>query len=96
MYREIPSTAIKVEEGKWWNRYSKIIAGKELWFGEIYAEPGYCFYNLEQPENYDEDGNLKDKFELTYLHYMTCICETAEMVNAHTVSVKQEVGFNVA
>lgn len=95
MYREIPKNAKEIEEGKYWNRYKKNIAGRELWFGEIYAKPGYCFYNLEQPENYDEEGNLKDKTELVYLHYMTCICVTEEQVNAHTVSVIQEEDFEV-
>lgn len=37
---------------------------------ELYAENGKCFYDLEIPENYDEEGNLRPENERVYYRYM--------------------------
>jgi hypothetical protein len=79
--KEIPYTAIEVQEGLYFNKLAK--KGCEL-----FAKDGYHFYDIQNTNNYDEDGNLRLEEDI-YCTYMTCLCETAEQVNGHIVSVKK-------
>lgn len=56
---------------------------------ELTAQEGYKFYDLQNSNNYDEDGNLRPLEEIC-CEYMTCLCETKEQVKEHIRSVKIE------
>ena len=94
-YREIPTGATEIQTGLYWYRYSKVIAGNTYWFGELYSEEGYCFYEINQTENYYEDGTMKPADELMYATYMSCAYDTAAEINANIVSVPYEEGYEV-
>lgn len=56
---------------------------------DLTAKDGYWFYDKQNTNNYDEDGNLRPIEEIACT-YMTCLCETAEQVNQHIVSVQKQ------
>lgn len=92
--REIPEGSIEIQEGLYLYEYTKTIGSTEYTFKELYSAEGYCFYQLSQPENYDEDGNLKPANERVYAQYMHCaISATLESINADVVSVPIEAGY---
>lgn len=92
--REIPEGSIEIQEGLYLYEYTKTIGSTEYTFKELYSAEGYCFYQLSQPENYDEDGNLKPASERVYAQYMHCsISATLESINTDVVSVPIEAGY---
>lgn len=96
-YREIPETAVEVQTGLWWDYqpFTSPINGDTVHYGELYASEGYCFYDLNQPENYDEEGNLLPATDLVYAVWCTCLESSAEGINAYIVSVPYQEGYEV-
>ena len=94
-YREIPENAIEVQTGLWWEHRTFTVNGNTYNSGALYSSEGYCFYEINQPENYDEEGNLKPANELVYAIYMTSNFATAEAINAAVVSVPYQPGYEV-
>ena len=86
MLRQIPQGSVEVQEGLFAYLDSFDVNGVVYSRYKIYSEDGYHFYNADQPENYDEDGNLKPYEERVYLQYCATVCTTLEEVNAHFVS----------
>ena len=72
---------IEIQEGLYFRKL-------EIKGCELKAKDGYHFYNLQIPENFDEEGNLVEEKDRVYHTYMTCLCETPEQVNSHIISVK--------
>ena len=94
-YREIPSTAVEVQTGLWADQFT-VSAGSITRTGyKLYSAEGYCFYEIDQPENYDEEGNLKPPAERVYATYMVSAYSTVEQINAAVVSVPYEEGYEV-
>ena len=59
----IPSTAFLYKEGLYIDEVP-VTAGKLNWvMWHLYSAEGYCFYDLQIPENYDEKGNLKPAYD---------------------------------
>ena len=78
--REIPNTAIEIQEGILW---------KPTQYGsEIYAKDGYHFYVVDVPENYDENGNLREEENRSWCTRMSCVWKTIEEVNANIVGAR--------
>ena len=94
-YREIPSDAIEVQVGLYWRTYTFTVLGNTYRGGELFSSEGYCFYDLNQPENYDEEGNLLPAEQRIYATYATCISETADEVNSYIVSVPVQPGYEI-
>lgn len=91
--RVIPEGSIEIQTGIYLHEYTQTISGTEYTFKELYSSEGYCFYWLSNPENYDEDGNLKPANERVYAQYMHCaISATLETINSDVVSVPIEAG----
>jgi hypothetical protein len=90
-YRPIPEGAIEAQTGLW----AKFTPLGTITRCNIYAADGYCFYNLQQAENFDEEGNLLPENERTYALYAIAPFSTVEQVNAIFVSVPYEEGYNV-
>lgn len=93
--REIPSTAIEVQEGLWADLYTYTFLGQTRIRYDLYSEEGYCFYLISDPENYDEDGNLKPASERMYAQFMYSTYTTVDEINADVVSVPVEEGYEI-
>lgn len=89
MLKAIPSGSVEIQTGLWAYLRTYAVSGATRSHYELYSAEGYCFYNLEQPENYDDDGNLKPPAERVYIQYASlAIClDTVEKINAHFISV---------
>lgn len=95
-YRPIPEESVELKEGLWAYLYSYTVGGRPRQRYILYSEEGWCFYQLSQPENYDEEGNLKPANERVYATYMECsILDTLESLNADCVSVPAEDGYEI-
>lgn len=96
MVREIPDGSVEIQEGLYVYDYQGVIGGKSYIFRRLYSAEGYCFYDLEQPENYDEDKNLKPPAERVYLEYSALAVSqsswTHEQLNARYISVSNKGG----
>ena len=93
--REIPAGSVEVQTGLYWYQYTKVIAGNTYTFGELYSTEGYCFWEVNQPENYDEEGNLKPLEERVFAQYSTCVYQTVDEINANYVSVPAQEGYEI-
>jgi len=91
-YREIPAGAVEIQTGLYWHTVDKVIGGNTYTFGYLYSAEGYCFYELTQPENYDEEGNLKPANERVYAIYASVAIST-DLSNF--VSVPVEDGYEI-
>lgn len=51
---------IEIQKGLLLEEYPITIAGVTYNRRKLHSANGYHFYDIDQPENYDEDGKLKD------------------------------------
>lgn len=92
VYREIPAGAVEIQTGLYWHTVDKVIGGNTYTFGYLYSAEGYCFYDITQPENYDEEGNLKPANGRVYATYASVPVSTDLTI---FVSVPYEEGYEV-
>jgi hypothetical protein len=97
MAREIPIGAKSIQNGLYLYEYTKTISGKVHTFREIYSAYGYHFYNVEQPENYNEEGELLPPNERVYAQYaiLAQSLNTIEAINSKFISVPIADGYEV-
>jgi hypothetical protein len=95
MWREIPEGSVEVQTGLWLYTYTKIIAGNTYTFRKLYSAEVYCFWQVSQPENYDEEGNLLPENQRVYATYSTCALTTVDEINAEFISVPYTEGYEV-
>lgn len=85
------SKLIEIQEGLLLEQYTKVIAGKEYIFRKLQAKEGYHFYNTQQPENYDDEGNLLPAEQRVYSQEATLANSqtnwTYEQINKQFVSI---------
>lgn len=97
MVREIPEGSVEIQTGLWAHLRTYTVNGVTRSRYELYSAEGYCFYNVEQPENYDEDGNLKPPAERVYAQYASLgiYLDTVDKINAMYISVPVEEGYEI-
>ena len=95
MYREIPEGSVEAQTGLW--AYLNTFTHNGTVYSNylIYSSEGYCFYEVNQPENYDEEGNLKPAEERIYATYCITAFHTIDEVNANFISVPYQEGYEV-
>ena len=97
--REIPVGAELLQTGLYVYRFERVIAGNVYLTGELYSTEGYCFYDLEQAENYDEEGNLLPAEQRIYIQYqtlaVTAASKTNEELNQRFISVPVQDGYEI-
>lgn len=100
MLREIPEGAELLQTGLYVYRYERVIAGRVYLAGAIYSSEGYCYYDLEQAENYDDEGNLVPAENRVYAQYqtlsITSASQTNEQLNQRFVSVPVDPTYEIA
>ena len=94
-YREIPEGSVEIQTGLWAYLREYTVGGQPRARYVIYASEGYVFYNIDQPENYNEEGNLLPLEQLVYATYASTVCTTIDQINASFVSVPYEEGYEV-
>lgn len=92
----IPEGSVEIQTGLWAAENRFTFNGEEKLFYDIYSAEGYCFYEVNQPENYDEDGNLKPAAERIYARIAYTCYRTIEELNENFVSVPIEEGYEIA
>jgi hypothetical protein len=94
MERTIPESAFLIKEGLYCNAY-EVTMGSLTWtVWELISADGWCFYDLQDAENYDEDGNLRPANQLMYAQWMK-MRANAEYVEANIISVPVQDDFNI-
>ena len=89
MTTTIPENAFLFKEGLYIVETNITVAGRPLVKWELYAANGYHFYDLEIPENYDEDGKLRPENERVYYDY-SIMPKNEEYVRENIISVPIE------
>lgn len=99
MIREIPEGSVEIQTGLFMYQYNVVIAGTTYLKRELYSSEGYCFYDVDQVENYDEEGNLKPENERVYAQYSSLSLMqsnwTYEQLNAKYISVPVQDGYEI-
>ena len=87
--REIPTGSVEIQTGLYLYESSEIVLGETIISRELFSSEGYCFWEVRQAENYDEDGNLKPENERMYAQYASLggNFDTVEKINANFISV---------
>lgn len=97
--REIPEGAELLQTGLYIYRYERTILGNVYLVGELYSSEGYCFYDVEQAENYDEEGNLLPAEQRVYRQYTflstLSASKTNEELNQIYISVPVQEGYEI-
>lgn len=93
--REIPNTAIQIQEGL----YQEIIVGRYTVFSKLYSSNGYCFYDKTE-RFYDEENNLiLDEDILSSKRNYAQFCSTpktkVEDINNQFVSVPIQPNYEI-
>lgn len=99
MAREIPEGSVEIQTGLFLHEYQQTIGVNTYTFRKLYSAEGYCYYDVEQPENYDEDGNLLPAEQRVYAQYSALgigqSSWTYEQLNAKYISVPVQDGFEI-
>lgn len=99
MAREIPAGAVEIQTGLYLHEYDLIIGGRTYIKRDLYSSENYCFYDVEQPENYDEEGNLLPEAQRVYAQFSSlgigASSWTYEQINARYISVPVKDGFEI-
>lgn len=91
----IPEGSVEVQVGLWAYLSSFTAGGVTYAYYDLYSAEGYCFYDLTDFQNYDEDGNLKPENERLYAQYCTTLYTTIDEINANIVSVPVQDGYEI-
>lgn len=97
--KQIPLGSVEIQEGLWLFEQNKNIASKIYKTRELYSSDGYCFWQVSNPENYDEEENLKPESERVYAQFMGLASGmsewTYEQLNKEFISVPIQEGFEI-
>ena len=96
--REIPATAVEVQTGLWADLVTTTFGNMTRTKYNLYSAEGYCFYLLNNPENYvdgDITGELLPANERVYAQYAVTPYTTVEEINANVVSVPVQDGYEI-
>lgn len=91
--RPIPKNAIEIQPGLWAAEVHLNHGGVDRMWYDLHSAEGYCFWNVQQPENYDEDGNLLPLDHRVFAQYAATACSTIDDLNANFVSVPLQPGY---
>ena len=92
MTRIMPRTSFLIKEGLYIHEYEKIIGSMTTTIWELYSVDGWCFYDLEQPENYNEEGELLPPENRIYAQYMI-MSKDEQYVADNIISVPLQDGY---
>ena len=92
---EIPEGSVEIQTGLWAQEHHFTFAREERISHYLYSSEGYCFWEVDQPENYDEEGNLLPLEQRVFATYAITPYETINELNEAYVSVPYQEGYEV-
>lgn len=92
--KNIPETAFLYKEGLYINEYERTMGSLAWTIWELFADEGYCFYDLQIPENYDDESKLKPVNERVYYTYKI-MPKDEQYVTDNIIPVLYEEGFEI-
>lgn len=93
--RPIPEGSVEIQPGLWAYLDSFTVGSVTYSFYDLYSAEGYCFWNVQQPENYDEYGNLLPLEQRVFAQYASTAYRTIDDLNANFISVPVEDGYEI-
>lgn len=93
--RPIPAGSTEIQTGLWAAVNSFTVSGTEYSFYDLYSSEGYCFWEVNQPENYDEDGNLLPLEQRVFAQYARTCYKTIEALKENFISVPVQEGYEI-
>lgn len=94
MERVIPKSVFQFKEGLLIAETNLTVANRPFTKWELYAEDGWCFYDLTIPENYDEEGNLRAETERVYYRY-SIMRKGEQYVTDNIIAVPIQDGYEL-
>ena len=94
-YLEIPEGSVEVQTGLWASEHHYTVGGVYKMRYNIYSSEGYCFWEVNQPENYDREGNLKPEDQRVYATFCSTVCRKIDAINENFISVPYQEGYEV-
>lgn len=95
MTRAIPEGAVEVQDGLFAVLDSFEILGNTFSHYDLYSGDGYCFWEVNQYENYTENYELKPLNERVFATFARTVYKTIKDINDNYKSVKIENGYNI-
>lgn len=95
MARTIPENAFLFKENLYIVETEIVVANRPITKWEVYTPEGYCFYDLDDECNYDEEGNLLPETERMYYQYMITV-KNEERFRDRIIVVPVQEGFEIA
>lgn len=96
--REIPEGAFLYKEGLYIKEFEASMGSLTWTVWELYSADGWCFYDLEQPENYVdgdvEGGVLVPENQRVYAQY-SIMRKDEEYVTNNIISVPVQDGYEI-
>lgn len=93
--RPIPEDAVEIQPGLWAKEIHFTFGTTARVRYDIYSAEGYCFWEVQQPENYDEEGNLLPLEQRVFAQYAVTACRTIEQINENFISVPVQDGYEI-
>ena len=93
--RPIPEGSTEIQTGLWAAENHYTFNGQPRMRYDLYSSEGYCFWNKNQPENYDEEGNLLPLEQRVYAQYSRTSYRTIEALNENYESVPVQEGYEI-
>ena len=92
--REIPKSAFLYKEGLYIVETELRMGSMVIIGWDLYSAEGWCFYDLQQPENYDSSGNLLPEEDRVYALYRA-MRKDEEYVTNNIVCVPVQDGYEI-
>ena len=93
--RPIPEGSTEIQTGLWAFENHYTFNGQPRMAYDLYSAEGYCFWEVNQPENYDEEGNLLPLEQRVFAQYASTAYRTIEDLNANFISVPVQEGYEI-
>ena len=93
--RPIPERSAEIQTGLWAAENHYTFNGQPRMRYDLYSSDGYCFWEVNQPENYDEEGNLLPLEQRVFAQYARTTYTTFDELNENYVSVPVQDGYEI-
>lgn len=93
--RPIPEGSVEIQTGLWAAENHYTFNGQPRIRYDLYSSEGYCFWEVQQPENYDEEGNLLPLEQRVFAQYARTAYTSIDALNEAFISVPVQDGYEI-